>query len=251
MGANYQKTPLARALRSGAEVASNDLVSLLGKGLPCSVESVDGAIVTVKFELTNIPFTIPNVTMAVAGSEYIREPIQKGCKGVALPASARLGGMNGLGVGTANLVTPANLAALTFFPIGNKGWAAPESANKIEIWGPDGVIIRSANKKARLDLTDDTTSLKFGDNASVTMNATGLTLTFGTNSIVIDAAGIHINGPVVGNVTGAGGVINFGGTNLTTTGNVEGGHVKAGAIDLAGHHHTAQGATAPTTAAQP
>ena len=127
MAGNAQKTPVSRSINKAAEKQAWDALQLTGKGLPCSVVSVIGSIVVVKFELANIPFTIPNTMMAIAGSEYIRIPVQAGMKGICLPASARIGNMNGLGVGTPDLSVPGNLAALTFFPIGNKGWEAIRS----------------------------------------------------------------------------------------------------------------------------
>lgn len=252
MADNAQKTPIARALNQFAQKKIQDALQITGKALPCSVVEVSGSIVTVKFEVSTKDFTLPKVTVPIAGSEYARAPIQKGCKGVVYPADVNLGGVTGLGGGVATLAVPANLSALVFFPLGNKTWDAPESPNKYEIWGPDGVIVRSANKKARLDVTEDSSVVKYGDNASVTLSDTSLVLAFGTNNITIDVAGIHLNGPISGNVTGAAGVINFGSTKLQTSGDIEttAGEVKAGTIGLKSHHHTAQGATAPTTVSQ-
>jgi hypothetical protein len=57
----------------------------------------------VKFELGAIPFTLPRVRMPVLTSEYIRAPLAVGCRGFVIPADAYLGGMSGLGGGTATL----------------------------------------------------------------------------------------------------------------------------------------------------
>lgn len=69
--------------------------------------------------------------------------------------------------------------------------------------------------------------------ARLVMNASGLVLSFGGHSITINSSGIAISGAVTGDST------------ATFTG-----EVKSGSIGLQAHHHTAQGATAPTTPAQ-
>jgi hypothetical protein len=137
-----QKIPLAPSLNTIATKQAHDEIWRQGKALPCSVASVNGSIVTVKFELTG-PFTLPLVTMPVLGCEYIRYPIQIGDKGVTFPADIYLGGVTGLGGGTADMTVPqANLSNLVFVPVGNKNWAAPDDPNAVCIYGPDGVRLR-------------------------------------------------------------------------------------------------------------
>lgn len=69
--------------------------------------------------------------------------------------------------------------------------------------------------------------------ARAVLSGSNVVLSFGGNSVTIDSSGIHFHGPVTGD-------------NTATFAN----EVKAGTIGLQAHHHTAQGATAPTTAAQ-
>lgn len=124
-------------------------IQALGRSLPATVTSRTGSIVTVNFEIANTPsspYTLPPVTMPMIGSEYLRLPIQPGCKGWVIPADAYLGGMSGLGGGTADLVMRANLSSLVWSPMGNKGWAASEDDNAAVLYGPDGAIIRTADK---------------------------------------------------------------------------------------------------------
>ncbi len=218
---NAQKTPIAAGLQRMATQRASDAIQLLGRALPASVVSVDGAIVTVKFEITTNLFTLPQVTCPLAGSEYIRLPIQAGCKGVVIPADARLGPVSGLGGKTADLSQPANLAALMFLPIGNKGWEAPTNPNELELWGPEGVLIRSPDKQASVEVK----------NAAVTLK-------FGAYTVVLDSTGLHINAPIAGAVTGVGGTIDFGGSNMSNVGDVAATTVTAGGVGLTTHHHT-------------
>jgi phage baseplate assembly protein V len=80
------------------------------------------------------------------------------------------------------------------------------------------------------------------------VDATRLTVNVGDGSVIVNCAtvtvnaseGVELNTPTV-HATG----------DLNVDGNINAqGEVKAGNIGLKGHHHTAQGATAPTTAAQ-
>ena len=148
-----QKTPIARTLEQFGHRKAQSAINLLGQSLPASVATVvSSGIVTVKFELTNVPFTLQNITVPMIGSEYVRLPIQPGCKGLVIAADAYLGGMSGLGGGTADLTHRPNLSNLAFVPLGNKGWSAPDDANAVVIYGPDGAIIRTLAKDATLTI---------------------------------------------------------------------------------------------------
>lgn len=144
MADNAQKTPLARTLNQVAVKAALNQIQQIGKALPASVVSVSGSIVTVKFEVQS-SFTLPNVTIPMAGPEYIRFPTQVGDKGIVLPADVSLGGISGLGMGTAALALQANLSALVFLPIANKNWSPSENPNAIVLYGPDGGILRTSD----------------------------------------------------------------------------------------------------------
>jgi hypothetical protein len=153
MSGNAQKTWLVKSLNTNTQKRVSEAIQQLGKALPCSVTAVTGSIVTVSFDLTNIPFTLPNVECTLAGPEYIRLPVQAGCKGVVFPADAYIGGVTGLGGGTADLSLVGNLSALVFFPVGNKGWTPTDDPNSLVMYGPSGAIIRDLNKKTSMTLT--------------------------------------------------------------------------------------------------
>lgn len=157
MSGNAQKTPLQRSFNAVAERRALDTVRALGRALPCSVSAIPVAgvpIVTVKFEVVT-PLTLPKVTVPIFGFEYTRYPVQVGCKGVVFPADAYLGGVSGLGGGTADLSTPANLSALMFFPVGNKAWDPSEDPNAVVTYGPNGVVLRDTAKSSTFTLTPD------------------------------------------------------------------------------------------------
>ena len=147
MTGNAQKLPLARSLNRLAERKVYEVFHNTGKALPCSVVAVTNSIVTVKFEVQNTPFTLPQVTCPMFGPEYIRYPTQIGDKGVVFAADAYLGGMTALGGGVADLAIRGNLSCLVFFPVGNNDWSNTDNANAVVLYGPDGVILRDTNKK--------------------------------------------------------------------------------------------------------
>lgn len=152
MVSNAQKTPIARSLERFAQRKAGAALELEGRSLPASVAAVLGSgIVTVKFELANISYTLNNITVPVEGSEYVRIPIQVGMLGWVKSADAYLGGVSGLGGGTADLTVRPNLSNLVWSPIGNKNWSAPDDPNKLVLYGPDGAILRTADKTAAVE----------------------------------------------------------------------------------------------------
>ena len=155
MANNAQKIPFQGALNRFAEKKVLNAIHQLGQVLTCSVTDVQGSIVTVKFELDSVPFTLPSVTVPVFGPEYIRYPIQVGDKGIVLAADVRLGGITGLGSGNAGLTPPANLTALVFLPIANANWDPPDDPDKLELYGPQGVIIKKKGGQAIITVEDN------------------------------------------------------------------------------------------------
>ena len=162
---NAQKTPFARSFNEAAAKRVANAIQLLGKALPAEVVKVDptvgGAIVTVKFPITS-PFTLPQVRMPAAMSEYTRLPLQAatddtpGTKGVCFPADTFIGLTSGLAAGAApTLVQPGNLAALVFFPIGNANWTAPDDPNALVLYGEPDVIIKEKGGACSITVRHD------------------------------------------------------------------------------------------------
>lgn len=119
-----QKTPLSRTLSSFATQKALDEIEKRGAPLPGHVVSVSGAIVTVNFDVEGL--SLPQMTMPIIGAEYVRLPVQPGDKGQAWPSSVYLGGISGLGGGTADLTPRGNLSALLWVPVGSKSWSQPD-----------------------------------------------------------------------------------------------------------------------------
>lgn len=148
---NAQKIPLAPALDKFTRTRIQDQIQLTGKALPAQVVAVDGAIITVKFLLSSL-FTLPQIDCPLFGPEYIRYPIQVGDLGVVFPSDFYLGGVSGLGGGEATLRSVGNLAALVFFPIGNKTWFSVDP-DQVTIYGPNGVKLMDTGETTTFVLT--------------------------------------------------------------------------------------------------
>lgn len=156
---NSQKTPLAQSLHKLGSAKAQDAVQALGKGLPCTVHSVDGpGIVTVNFEVATEPAPLPRTQMPVNKPSCIKYPIQVGDIGVALSAGLRTGGLTGLGAGVPNLKdTVGNLSAMTFFWLGKKDeeFIDPDALdlNGNILCTPDELAFFGGSKVSQQDIT--------------------------------------------------------------------------------------------------
>ena len=103
------KKPLNLSLPRAIRERVQDGKQLSGQAWPCTVVAVDGAIVTVVFEVSS-DFTLPQATCPIAEPFYIRIPVQEGDQGMVMAASTRLGGVTGLGAGLAPTGRPRLLA---------------------------------------------------------------------------------------------------------------------------------------------
>lgn len=179
MADNHLKTPLAQSLNSVSQQRADDAIQLLGKNLPCRIVSIQGQMVTVAFELGNVPFTLPQVTMPIHTSAYDWLPLQVGDKGNTVAGDVYLGGISGLGGGTANLSQRGNLSTLWFVPIANKSWTTPNPNQRV-MQGPEGAVIQDT-----------------GGKTVVNVGTAGITIGLTTGAIHITGGNITIVGDVI------------------------------------------------------
>jgi len=206
-----QKIPFAVSLNNTIErkIANNNQSQ--GQMLPCSVTAVDGAIVTVNFEVLSGALTLPPVTCPIAESEYVRLPVQVGDKGVCMAASTRLGGVSGLGQGVAPLSVPSNLGGLVFVPIGNKNWFSV-NGQYLVMYGIDGVDISTQAQDVHITLNHSGVTINLnGGNLLVQNGNTTMTGNLTVQGLITGQNGFAISG-------GTGGTMNVTG-NINQTGN--------------------------------
>ncbi|SMG37153.1 hypothetical protein [Cedecea sp. NFIX57] len=178
-----QKMNFGGNMHNFADQKIASAMQMAGKVLPASVVEQSGKMVTVSFLLQDIPWTLPQVTIPLFGPQYIRYPMQKGDKGIVIPANTYLGGVSGLGGGTADLTPPANLSALVFLPVSNTEWQNVDY-NVLTMYGPEGVTLRDSGSNTTFLLTPDSITIATPKQFKVTVGNTVLTLTDGMWSLV-------------------------------------------------------------------
>lgn len=177
MASNAQKQHYSKTSDAYLQSRSNDFSWVEGQALPATVTAVEGSIVTVSLTLNASPFVIPGLVVPVIGTEYLRAPIQVGCKGMVISADAYLDAQTGLGSGTPDFTQPANLTALAFVPLGNKGWTSVDG-NKLVLYGVNGLILQdAASPTCKITLTNE-----------------GFVATLGALTLTFSSAGLALSG---------------------------------------------------------
>jgi hypothetical protein len=191
----YDKLSVQKSANQLAINRARQAIENTGRALPCRVVKVSGSIVTVAFEVQNSPQSLPNIAIPKAESPWLRMPTQVGDKGVTMPSDAYLGGVSGLGGGTATMVRRGNLSSLVFVPVSNSG-SGPIDQDAAQIQGPNGVISKTTQGTTSQVVTNQTgTTITYGD-VSFTVNAAGITITIGALTYTWDATGVHFPVPV-------------------------------------------------------
>ncbi|QRN55260.1 phage baseplate assembly protein [Dyella caseinilytica] len=173
MASNWLKLWVQGNLGKLATNRARNEIQSTGRCLPCSVVGVNGALVTVKFEVNSKPWTLPQITIPIAESQWIRAPIQIGDKGITIPADVLIGNISGLGVGVPTMARPGNLSALSFLPISSKNFS-PVNTNAAFVSGPQGVVLQTEDGSVSLTLSETGFVFKLGTQ-TFTFNASGLT----------------------------------------------------------------------------
>ncbi|MXF49698.1 hypothetical protein GR294_24720 [Raoultella sp. Lac2] len=157
-----------------------------GKILPVSVVKQNGKMITVAFELRDIPYVLPQVTIPLFGPQYIRYPMQPGDKGIVIPADTYIGGVSGQGGGVADMTPPANLSSLVFLPISNTEWQDVDG-QVVTVYGPEGVTLRDSGSNTTFLLKPDSIAISTPDSFTVTVGGTVFALTGSKWSLSGDA----------------------------------------------------------------
>jgi hypothetical protein len=208
MADNFAKLWLQKSQNQLAINRAAQEIQKQGHALPCRVVAVNGAIVTVEFEVDTAPWTLPQITIPKAESPWIRMPTQMGDKGVTMPADVYLGGISGLGGGTADMRKRGNLSALVFVPVSNAN-SGPDDPNAAQVCGPNGGIMRTTQGAASSVITNQNgTTVTYGSN-TVVVNSSEIQMTVGSTTLSLTAAGITM--------TSNGQTFTWGGSQATST----------------------------------
>lgn len=228
---NARSLPFQGSVNQAAVRRAADAIAQLGRSLPCRVTAVSGSIVSVKFEVNAAPWLLPPVTIPKGESQWIRSPTQIGDFGFTVPADVYLGGISGLGGGTADMSRRSPLTALVWVPVGATGF--PDvNTNAACIYGPDGAVIRDSGSNSVFTLLPTQQTFQVGPNVTATLTETEISLAVGSMSVVVTAAGIALNGPITQTEIGGSGAVTMIGP-LTVTNEVTG-----NGIHLSAHVHS-------------
>jgi hypothetical protein len=201
MSIAFIRTPLVSTLPTAVRTQLVDALQLLGKGLPCHVIRVTGALITVAFDLAPSVFTLPQITVPLFGPQYIRCPIQPGDQGYVISVDAPVGFSSGQASSPADLSQPGNLEALYFQPIGNAKWQAVDGQSVV-IYGPNGVTLRDTNSGAVIVLHPAEITVTIGS-CSITMDAHNISMSAPTK-ITLTAPNIELDGQLTQGTTAGG-----------------------------------------------
>ena len=176
----FRKTPPADWLPRLARSHARSVNEHNGKAFPATVTGMRGRIALVRLEVSSNPAPAP-FRVPVAESEYVRTPIQPGCKGVVISADVSLGQMTGLGSRRPALNDSSpNLSACIFLPLSNSGWEKLDG-NLLQLYGVAGVqITDSLNGSSTVTLTKD-----------------GVTLSTGSATVTLSGGRVEISGELV------------------------------------------------------
>jgi hypothetical protein len=230
MSNNSSKLWVQKRGNQAAINRAQEAILSTGRALPCRVVAVRGAVVTVAFEVDSTPWVLPQITIPKAESNWIRMPTQVGDTGMTMPADAYLGIVSGLGSGLPSIqVQPSNLSALVFVPVSSNN-SPPSDQNAAIAQGPNGAVMQTTSGTPSSAVTNTSgTTITFGSN-TIVLNATGFIVTIGSNTFEINSSGITMSGGGQSLSMGVGGLI-LNGINFNT--HVHGG-VTTGGGDTTG-----------------
>jgi hypothetical protein len=191
---NHLTTPIVFNQPIGIGQQTADAQQNVAKAIPCTVTALSGELVTVKFEL-NSNFTLPTITIPQAFSQWIRGATQVGDKGFAISSDYYLGSQSGQGTGTPNLYQRGNLGTLVFIPITTTTFSS-RNLNAAFISGPQGVVVQDQAGNCIFTLTQNGISISIGGNNVITINSTGVVITFGGITTTFNSTGIVTTGSI-------------------------------------------------------
>lgn len=140
---NFRKNPPNQLIQAAAQRQAQRAASLLARSLPASLVSMEGRIATVKIEAISSS-TLPLLSVPVAECEYVRAPLQPGCKGLLIGADISLGEVSGLGSVRPHIDDSSpNLSAAVFVPLSHKNWQNMDGAF-LNLYGVRGVKLQES-----------------------------------------------------------------------------------------------------------
>jgi len=147
----------------------------MGWQLPCTVTAIsnDGLFVTVKFAMREVPYQLPEVTIPISQSQYIRLPIQVGDVGLTKYSEVSNLPITGKVSSAADFSNVGNLnSVLTFEPVVNVKFPTTADRNVLWMYGPNGVLIQDEAGNSKVTISPTMIKLQSGS-SYITINKDG------------------------------------------------------------------------------
>ena len=177
MSGFYEKLWFQQNSNRVATARAKEQIQKTGLSLPCKVVAVSGQMVTVSFEVETSTWSLPEITIPKAEGPWNYTPTQVGDYGYTSSADVYLGGISGQGGGTADFSKRGNLGStLVWFPVGSKSFSPLDQDAGLS-QGPNGWTLQTSD-----------------GNSQVTVDQSGITLKFGSKTVVLNSSGLVIDG---------------------------------------------------------
>jgi hypothetical protein len=166
-------------LNKVAQNRAADAIQQTGRALPCTVTEVNGALVTVQFDVI-APFTLWPLTLPKNEAPWARMPTQIGDRGMTQPADTLISTAAGISSGLPDVtVTYGNMSTLVWTPVANVNSPPTPDPNKYWTNGPNGAIVGSTDQSVQIvfDKTLQTVTITCGEQTIVLANDPSLTAT--------------------------------------------------------------------------
>lgn len=164
--------PIFKSLNDIARNESVTSRNAQGHIIPATVESFDGTLAVVNIEVSS-ENNYPQITVPLLRSEYIRFPIQKGCRGILIPLYVNIDHIIGLGLVAPTMKMGFNFQNMAFLPIASVTQPEIKNNNTLVLYGEsDGVKIQTKDGSTHITVNHNTvavTASKIELNGNVTV----------------------------------------------------------------------------------
>lgn len=161
--ASFRKIPQAPALRKATYNLAGHITDHTPRTVPASLLSVKGRIATVQIE-ANSETPLPQLTVPLIESEYIRTPLQTGCKGLLIGTSINVDFLAQLNTQRPDITDrTGTLTSAAFIPLASATWQELDR-DTLNLYGVTGVEMTDRlNGNTSVTLTEECATVKQGD----------------------------------------------------------------------------------------
>lgn len=202
-----KKLSFAQNLSSAVQNVVDQTMSMYGNQLPCTVVETDGRFVTVNFEVVNTTLPLPQITIPIAGWQWMRYPVQVGDAGVTVSIDVNVAFIAHVVNGKTTMVPSGNFGpTLLFLPVMQKDMFTAPDPNALIGYGPNGVQLFDYDPTKQPD-ENINSLLKVTPTSVNIILKSGIAINISGDTISIEASNVNIMGDVtISGILKAGGI---------------------------------------------